>query len=71
MVTAGFIPRITGQTAIRRGATVEECGRNSGFKRRDATHFHFDVPVRGMNPTATINYRYAILFHICHFQSVG
>ena len=40
------------------------CGDD--FKRRDATHFHFDVPVRGMNtvremnPTATIGHRYAI-----------
>ena len=36
------------------------CGRNSGFKRRDATHFPFDAPVRGMNPTATVGHRYAI-----------
>ena len=44
------------------------------FKRRDATHFRFDDPFRGMNPfrginsfrgmnpTATIGYRYAISF---------
>ena len=28
------------------------CGDD--FKRRDATHFHFDVPVRGINPTVTV-----------------
>jgi hypothetical protein len=31
---------------------------------------NFDAPIRGMNPTVTIGHRYAILFHICHFQSV-
>ena len=47
------------------------------FKRRDATHFRFDDPFRGMNPfrginsTATVGHRYAISYSIYHFQSVG
>jgi hypothetical protein len=32
------------------------------FKRRDATHCPFAIPIRGMNPTATIGHRYAISF---------